>query len=174
MPAAAYAELRRQASALLRRERVGHTLQTTALAHEAYLRLAQQRSVPWSAADQFAVAAAVTIRRVLVDHARADKTLKRGHGRRNLQIDASEIADTRRPVDLVELDDCLTRLEALHPRQARVVDLRVFAGLPIERISELLGVSEPTVGRDWRWARTWLRRELDRPDTDPLSEEGEP
>lgn len=161
LPLPLYDELRRLARQYLRRERVGHTLQTTALAHEAFVRLAAHRDTGWTAEDRFAAAAARTIRRVLVDHARAAAAKKRGSGRRrHAQVDLSELSAPETRVDLVEFDECLRRLEALDQRQADVVELRFFAGLSEQRVADLLGVSRKTVQREWRWARAWLRKEF--------------
>lgn len=158
-----YDELRRQARLALRREHEGHTLQPTALVHEAWLRLGDQRDAHWESRTQFFAVAAQTMRRVLLDHARARGALKRGGGAEQVSLGESvAVADT--PLDAVELialDEALTRLAELDPQKARLVDLRYFAGLSIPEAAEVLGVSTATVTREWAVARAWLRRELD-------------
>lgn len=158
-----YDELRRQARLALRREHEGHTLQPTALVHEAWLRLGDQRDAHWESRTQFFAVAAQTMRRVLLDHARARGALKRGGGAEQVSLGESvAVADT--PLDAVELialDEALTRLGELDPQKARLVDLRYFAGLSIPEAAEVLGVSTATVTREWAVARAWLRRELD-------------
>ena len=166
-----YAELRRQARRALRREGEGHTLQPTALVHEAWLRLDVQHGVRWESRAQFFAVAAQMMRRVLVDHARGHRALKRGGAATQITLGAleSESAATgaRREapidaVDLIALDEALARLATLDPQKARLVELRYFAGLSIPEAAEALGVSTATVGREWIVARMWLRRELDR------------
>jgi len=169
-----YAELRRQARRALRREGRegdGHTLQPTALVHEAWLRLDVQHGARWESRAQFFAVAAQMMRRVLVDHARGHRALKRGGGATQITLGAleSESAATsaRREapldaVDLIALDEALARLATLDPQKARLVELRYFAGLSIPEAAEALGVSTATVGREWMVARMWLRRELDR------------
>jgi RNA polymerase sigma factor (TIGR02999 family) len=158
-----YAELRRQARRALRREREGHTLQATALVHEAWLRLDGQHDVPWESRTQFLAVAAQMMRRVLVDHARTRRALKRGGGG-GTQVTLSE-ADhavaAPDAVDVLALDDALARLAILDPRKARLVELRYFAGLSIPEAAAALGISQATVIRDWAVARMWLRRELE-------------
>lgn len=157
-----YDELRRQAARYLRRERVNHTLQPTALVHEAYVRLADQRDVQWQNRAHFLGIAAQIMRRVLVDHARARGRDKRGGGQTLVLFDdALEIASAR-DLDLVALDDALLALAELDERQSRIVEMRFFAGLEVEEVAEALGVSETTVKRDWSLARAWLKRELRR------------
>jgi RNA polymerase sigma factor (TIGR02999 family) len=156
---AVYAELRRQAARALRREAPGHTLHTTDLVHEAFLRLVDQRRVRWEGRAQFFGVAAETMRRVLVDHARGRHAAKRGGGARQVTLGADVAADAG-AVDVLALDEALGRLAELDARQARVVELRYFAGLGIEQAAEVLGVSPATVKRDWMVARVWLRREL--------------
>ncbi len=164
-----YGELRQRAGRVLGREGAGHTLQPTALVHEAYLRLVDQKRVRWEGRTQFFAVAARVMRRVLVDHARARLAGKRGAGARHvtlidarLDIDAASVAagDAGDPVDLLALDDALERLAAFDPRKARLVELRYFAGLSIPDAAESLGVSQATVIRDWSVARRWLHREL--------------
>jgi RNA polymerase sigma factor (TIGR02999 family) len=155
-----YDELRHQARRYLRREAVGHTLQTTGLVHEAYLRLVDQRAVRWESRAQFFGVAAQLMRRILVDHARAQHAAKRGGSAIQVPLEDDTAAASERDVDLLALDEALTRLAALSERQARVVELRYFAGLGIEETAEVLGVSIGPVKRDWAVARAWLRREL--------------
>jgi RNA polymerase sigma factor (TIGR02999 family) len=155
-----YDELHRQAERYLRRESPGHTLQTTALVHEAYLRLVDQRQARWQNRAQFFGIAAQLMRRILVDHARRHQAAKRGGNAIPVPLEEGEVAAAESDVDLVALDDALSRLSALDPQQARVVELRYFSGLGIEETAEALGISPATVKREWAMARAWLRREL--------------
>ena len=162
-----YAELRRQAHQALRREGEGHTLQPTALVHEAWLRLGGQHEARWESRAQFFAVAAQTMRRVLVDYARTRRALKRGGGATQVSLadaDGAAAASGGAPdaVDVLALDDALARLAAIDPQKARLVDLRYFAGLSIPEAAAALGVSPATVGREWAVARMWLRRELER------------
>ena len=157
-----YAELRRQARRALRRERDGHTLQATALVHEAWLRLDGQHGAHWESRTQFLAVAAHMMRRVLVDHARARRARKRGGGGTQVTLgDAMSATASSDNVDVIALDDALARLAILDPRKARLVELRYFAGLSIPEAAAALGVSAATVGREWIVARMWLRRELE-------------
>jgi RNA polymerase sigma factor (TIGR02999 family) len=152
-----YQELKRIAASQLRRERPDHTLQTTALVHEAFLRLVDQRGVDWRDRTHFFGLAANMMRRVLVDHVRAR------HARKRTAPDASPApADevTIRDVELLDLDRALSALAESHPRQARVVEMRYFADLDVEEVALCLDVSTPTVKRDWQFARAWLNAEL--------------
>ena len=156
----------------MRREPAGHTLQTTALVHEAYLRLVDQRRAAWRNRAQFFGIASQLMRRILVDHARSRHAAKRGGGDRQLTLgdaDAEGRADSAEAaVDIVELHEALTRLAAMDAQQARVVELRYFGGLTIEETAVALAVSAATVKREWAVARAWLRRELsDRRDDEP-------
>ena len=158
-----YAELRRQARRVLRREGEGHTLQATALVHEAWLRLDGQHDARWESRAQFFAVAATTMRRVLVDHARARRALKRGRGG-GTQVTLGAVgaaAATPEEVEVLALDDALARLATMDPRKARLVELRYFAGLTMPEAAAALGVSLATVGREWAVARMWLRRELE-------------
>jgi len=146
-----YAELRRQAALALRREGEGHTLQPTALVHEAWLRLGDQDAARWESRTQFFAIAAQMMRRVLLDHARTRHALKRGGGAVQVSLSGAGGAE----------DDALARLAVLDPQKARLVDLRYFAGLSIPEAAAVLGVSTATVGREWAVARMWLRRELE-------------
>ena len=167
-----YAELRRQARLALRREGVGHTLQPTALVHEAWLRLGDQHDAQWESRTQFFAIAAQTMRRVLLDHARMRHAVKRGGGAVQVTLGGADRAGARAgaggdeassldAVDVIALDDALARLAVIDPQKARLVDLRYFAGLSIPEAAEVLGVSTATVGREWAVARMWLRRELE-------------
>jgi RNA polymerase sigma factor (TIGR02999 family) len=157
-----YAELRRQARRALRREGEGHTLQATALVHEAWLRLDGQHDARWESRSQFLAVAAQTMRRVLVDHARARQALKRGGGGTHVTLgEANRAATTPDDVDVLALDEALARLAIMDPRKARLVELRYFAGLSIAETAAALGISLATVGREWAVARMWLRRELE-------------
>ena len=161
-----YGELRRQAERAMRRESAGHTLQATALVHEAYLRLVDQERVQWRNRAQFFGVAAQLMRRILVDHARARLAAKRGRGADRLTLGASDAvaaidACAGDPgVDVLALSDALNRLAALDAQQARVVEFRYFGGLTIEETAAALDVSTATVKREWMVARAWLRREL--------------
>jgi len=157
-----YDEMRRLAGSYLRREREGHTLQPTALAHEAYIRLIDQHSVTWESRAHFMGLAAQAMRRILADHARRHGARKRGGGaaRVSLSIAEHDVAADPGDVDIQELDAALEDLANLEPRQARVVELRFFGGLSIEETGEVLGVSPATIKRDWTLARAWLYREL--------------
>lgn len=153
-----YDELHRLAAGYLRRERTGHTLQSTALVNEAWLKLAGQ-SAPWQNRAHFLGVAAQAMRRILVDHARRRAAAKRGGHEPRVTL-ADVAAPDGREVDLVLLDEALERLAALDERQAKMVTMRFFAGLSVEETAEALGVSEKTVKRDWAAAKAWLHREL--------------
>jgi RNA polymerase sigma factor (TIGR02999 family) len=158
-----YGELRVMAARYLRGERGDHTLQPTALVHEAYVRLVDQRDVDWQNRAHFFGVAAQIMRRLLVDHARASQRRKRGGGQLKVPLEeAGDVAGAAggNEVDLLALDDALERLAALSPQQGRVVELRYFGGLSIEETAEVLGVSTMTVKRGWAMARAWLHREL--------------
>jgi len=157
-----YEELRRLARSYLRRERPGHTLQSTALVHEAYLRMVDQQNVSWQNRSHFYGVAAQMIRRILVDHARAKRTHKRGDGAVPLALDEARGAQASRDLDLAALDDALAALAEIDSRQSRIVELRFFAGLSLDETAEVIGVSPATIKRDWTIARAWLKRELTR------------
>ena len=158
-----YDELHRQAHRYLRRERDNHTLQTTALIHEAYLKLVDQRAVQWQNRAHFFGIAAQSMRRILVDYARTKHREKRGGVAADLPLDeALLIAAAGQDIDLLALDEALTRLAAIDEQQARVVELKYFSGLSIEETAEALGISPATVKRDWQMAKAWLRHELTR------------
>jgi RNA polymerase sigma factor (TIGR02999 family) len=163
MPAI-YADLHQQAARAMRREGDQHTLQATALVHEAYLRLVDQRRVSWQNRSQFFGVAAQAMRRVLVDHARAQHAEKRGGHKQQITLGDADAAlaagGDDHGVELLALHDALDKLAALDPDQARLVELRYFGGLNIEETAQALGVSPATVKREWATARAWLRREL--------------
>jgi RNA polymerase sigma factor (TIGR02999 family) len=155
-----YDELRQIAARYLRRERVDHTLQATALVHEAYLRLVDQSHAQWQNRAHFFGVAAQVMRRLLVDHARRQHAAKRGGAAPMLALDdALRVADAR-AMDVVALDEALTALAMLDPQQSRIVELRFFGGLTIEETAEVVRVSPATVKRDWNIAKAWLYREL--------------
>jgi RNA polymerase sigma factor (TIGR02999 family) len=171
-----YGELRRLAERQLRGERSNHTLQPTALVHEAYLRLIDQKDASWQSRAQFIGLASQLMRRILIDHARARLASKRGggvtpasldqtgaavaaSGEDGSRVEALELASNP-AVDLPAIDSALSRLEALDPKQGRIVELRFFGGLSIEETAQVVGVSPATVKREWALARAWLRREL--------------
>ena len=156
-----YDELRRQARRALRREGEGHTLQATALVHEAWLRLDGQHDARWESRSQFLAVAAQTMRRVLVDQARARRALKRGGGDVQITLGDAYSAVAPDAVDVLALDEALARLAVMDARKARLVELRYFAGLSIPEAASALGVSQATVIREWAVARMWLRRELE-------------
>jgi RNA polymerase sigma-70 factor (ECF subfamily) len=156
-----YDELHRLARHYMRRERPGHTLQTSALVNEAYLRLVDQ-SVPWQNRAHFFGIAARLMRQILVDHARAHKYAKRGGGAQKVSLDQAADLAQARASDLVALDDALNSLAAKDPHQSRIVELRFFGGLTIEETAEVVGLSHATIEREWSAARAWLRREMSR------------
>jgi RNA polymerase sigma-70 factor, ECF subfamily len=155
-----YDELRRLARTFLARERGAHTLQPTALVHEAYLRLVDQRSVKWQNRAHFYGLAASMMRRVLIDHARAHATEKRGGAALHLSLDDVQVPLEQRAAGLLALDEALERLAQMDERKCRVVEMRFFGGLSDEEIAEVLKVTTRTVLRDWKKARLWLYREL--------------
>lgn len=155
-----YDELRRLASRYLKRESPGHTLQSTALVHEAYVRLADYSNLRWQDRAQFFALAAQLMRNILVDHARSYHSAKRGGGAHKVSLDEVAVLSEERAADLLALDDALTSLAALDPRKAQVVELRFFGGLSIEETAEVLKISSMTIQREWRWAKAYLHREL--------------
>ena len=157
-----YAELKRIAAAYLRRESSGHTLQATALVNEAYLKLVDQTRADWQNRAQFFGVAAQLMRRILVDHAREHRAVKRGSGVERITFDAALDVPQAHDVDLLALDDALSELARFDPRQSRIIELRYFAGLEINETAEVLGISPATVKREWTSARAWLYNQLNR------------
>lgn len=156
-----YAELHRQAASFLRKERPGHTLQTTALINEAYLKLVDRRNVDWQSRTHFFAVAATAMRRILVDHARTKYREKRGGDNVKLSLeDATLVAAKETGVDLIALDEALNRLAKFDKQQARIVELKYFSGLSLEETADALHISRATVARDWETARAFLHREL--------------
>jgi len=159
--AAVYGELRERAAGYLARERADHTLQPTALVHEAWLRLIDQDDVSWQNRAHFVGVAAQAMRRILVDHARGVRSLKRGGEWQRVELDGEAAEDTNGTVDVVDLDRALAKLEELSERRARIVELRFFGGLEVEAVAEVLGISTATVKREWRFAKAWMSTELE-------------
>lgn len=155
-----YSELRQMARRYLRRERRDHTLQPTALVHEAYLRLVDQPGRGWQNRAHFFAVAAQVMRHILIDYARGREAEKRGGAVGKLSLDAMDAIEKEQYSQLIILDEVLTRLQGSDPRQGRIVELRFFGGLTEEEISEVVGISVRTVKRDWRVARAWLYREM--------------
>ena len=155
-----YAELRRRAAAYLRRERGGHTLQPTALVHEAYLRLVDQDRVAWQGRAHFLAIAASMMRRVLMDHGRKQKARKRGGSAARVTFDERLVPSGERELDFVALDEALDALAELDPLKARIVELRAFGGLEVEETAEVLDISTATVKRHWAFALAWLQRRV--------------
>jgi RNA polymerase sigma factor (TIGR02999 family) len=155
-------ELRKLAASYLRRERPDHTLQPTALVNEAFLKLVDQRAAQWQNRAHFFGIAAQAMRRILVDHARAHAASKRGGAVRKVPINEEILVGPVMDVDLLALDEALTRLAALDPQQSRIVELRFFAGLTMEETAEVMHISPATIGREWRIAKAWLSAELGR------------
>ena len=155
-----YDELRRQAARYLRRERAGHSLQTTALIHEAYLRLVDQRNVHWQNRAQFFGIAAQLMRRILVDHARTRQRVKRGGSNVRVSLTEATVIANAPDLDLVVLDEALNRLAEIDQQQSKIVELRFFSGLSVEETATVLGISPATVKRDWSVAKAWLQREI--------------
>ena len=159
---AVYPELRRIAARHLRGERIGHTLQPTAIVNEAYVRLAQQEpGKQWQDRTHFFAVAARVVRAVLIDHARARRAAKRGSGAVSVELTVADASVPAPPVDLLDLDTALRALEGIDPEQGRIVELRYFAGLSIEETAEALGTSPSSVKRGWLVAKTFIRRHLD-------------
>jgi len=157
-----YDELRRRAASYLRQERPGHTLQATALVHETYLALVNQRRVQWQSRAHFLGLAAQLMRRILVEHARRHQAAKRGGTWYQVTLDDALWLSSEREVNLVALDESLTALHELDPQQSRIVELRFFGGLTVDETAAALGVSPRTVDREWRMAKAWLKGELAR------------
>ncbi len=155
-----YRELRRLAHQYLSKERTGHTMQTTDLVHEAYLRLVDQRRVRWQNRSHFFGVAAQLMRRILVDHARRHKRVKRGGDTTIVSLDEVAVVSPQSSVDLLALDEALKRLAEIDQRKATIVELRFFGGLEVKETAAFLEISEITVMRDWKMAKAWLHREL--------------
>ena len=157
-----YNELHRQAARYLRNEQAGLSVQTTDLIHEAYLRLIDQQHVEWQNRLHFFAIAAKVMRRILVDHVRSRQAAKRGGSDIRLPLEDAMIVSPARDLDLLALDEALTRLAAIDSQQSQIVELRFFSGLSVEETANVVDVSERTVKRDWNVAKAWLRRELSR------------
>jgi RNA polymerase sigma factor (TIGR02999 family) len=155
-----YTELHRLAAHYMRGERPGHTLQTSALVNEAFLRLAGHEDIQWQDRTHFFAVAAQAMRRILVDHARRRGNQKRGGGGHKVALDEALVVSAERAEEVVALDDALARLAEIAPRKSQLVELRFFGGLSIEETAEVLQVSPGTVMRDWTFAKAWLRREI--------------
>ena len=160
-----YAELRRLARHQMNRENPGHTLQTSALINEAYLRLVDQQGVQWQDRAHFFAVAAQVMRHILIDHARRHQYAKRGGGAVKVELNEAILLPEQRTAELIALDEALTELGAVDPRRSRVVELRFFGGLSIEETAEVMKVSSPTVQREWRAAKAWLRRAISMKDS---------
>jgi RNA polymerase sigma factor (TIGR02999 family) len=155
-----YDELRRLAGRYLRNERAGHTLQTTALVHEAYLKLVDQTNTNWQNRVQFFAAAAQVMRHILVDYARSRRAFKRGGDYCRLSLDEAVVSSEEKDPDLLTLHEALNNLATIDSQQSRVVELRVFGGLTVEETAEALGVSPRTVKREWSMAKAWLHKQI--------------
>ena len=155
-----YRELRRLAGYYMRRQRADHTLQTSALINEAYLRLIDHKNMRWKNRAHFYAVAAQAMRRILVDHARSRGYAKRGGGARKVSFDEAVIGAEERGAELIALDDALKNLDLIDPRKSQIVELRYFGGLSVDETAEALGISPVTVMRDWRSAKGWLLRAI--------------
>ena len=167
-----YTELRRLASSYMRKERTDHTLQATALVHEAYLKLIEQRAVSWQSRAHFFGISAQIMRRILVDHARGHLRDKRGGGQIEVPLDEAIVFAPQQSSELVKLDQALDRLVQFDPRQAKIVELRFFGGLTVEETAEVMAISPKTVKRDWSIAKAWLHGELKQNHADTAGELG--
>ena len=155
-----YEELRRLAHHYMRRERPGHTLQTTALVNEVYLRLVDHKGMRWQNRAHFYAVAAQAMRRILIDHARSRNYLKRGGDVKMIQLEEAATVVQKQAADLIALDDALSELAAIDPRKSKIVEMRYFGGMSVEETAEALDVSPVTVMRDWSTAKAWLLRAL--------------
>lgn len=155
-----YQELHRMAARYMRREHPGHTLQTSGLVHEAYLKLVDQKNVRWQNRAHFFGVAAQLMRRILVDHARKHARLKRGGTAQTLSLDDIAIVSTDRAAEFIALDDALTCLAGIDPNKSRIVELKFFGGLNFEEVAEVEKVSSRTIRREWRKAKAWLQQEM--------------
>jgi RNA polymerase sigma factor (TIGR02999 family) len=161
-----YTELRRLAGHYMHQERPGHTLQTSALINEAYLRLIDHKNINWENRAHFFGVAAQAMRRVLVDYARSRRYIKRGGDVQMVPLDEAALVSRQKAADLVALDDALASLARIDPRKSRVVELRYFGGLSVEEAAEVLGISQATVMREWSTAKAWLLRAVSECDHD--------
>jgi RNA polymerase sigma factor (TIGR02999 family) len=155
-----YDELRHLASSYLRRERPDHTLQATALVHEAYLRMVDQRNTQWKERGHFFMVAAEMMRRILIDHARKHRAVKRGGPLTKISLDDATVFAPEQSQSLLLLDGLLIRLAVIDPQEARIIELRFFGGLSIEETADVMGISPTTVKREWNVAKKWLAREM--------------
>lgn len=155
-----HAELRHLARSYMGRENPGHTLQTSALINEAYIRLVDQQNVPWQNRAHFFAVSAQIMRHILIDHARSHAYAKRGGGARKVSLDEAMVLNDQRANELIALDDALKILANLDPRKSQIIELRFFGGLSIEETAEAMKISRITVTREWRLAKAWLRREM--------------
>jgi RNA polymerase sigma-70 factor (ECF subfamily) len=162
--AAVYQELRNLAAKCFHREPGGNTLQPTALVHEAYMKLVDQKAVDWQSRTHFFAVAAQAMRRILVDHARQRGAAKRGGGNKRMLLDDDLLPGFQPSDDLLAVDDALSKLAQLDPRQAQLVELRFFGGLSVDEAADTLGISKRTAEREWTMVRAWLRRELSESD----------
>jgi len=155
-----YGELRRLAHHYMRRERAGHTLQTTALVNEAYMRLADYKQTRWQSRAHFFAVAAQVMRRILVEHARSRQYAKRGGGAQKVSLDEAAAVSAGRAAEVIAVEEALTELESWDQRKGRIVELRFFGGLSIEETAEVMKISPTTVQREWRSAKAWLHRAI--------------
>lgn len=155
-----YQELHRLAHHYMRKERLGHTLQTTALVNEAYMRLANYKKMRWQSRAHFFAVAAQVMRRILVENARSKNFAKRGGGAEKISLDETAVVSAGRTAEVIAVDDALTELESWDPRKGRIVELRFFGGLSIEETAQVLKVSPTTVQREWRSAKAWLYKAI--------------
>jgi RNA polymerase sigma-70 factor, ECF subfamily len=165
-----HAELRRLAKNHMGRENPGHTLQTSALINEAYIRLVDQQNVPWQNRAHFFAVSAQVMRHILIDHARNHAYARRGGGARKVPLDEAMVLNDQRASELIALDDALQILANLDPRKGQIIELRFFGGLSIEETAEAMKISRITVTREWRSAKAWLRREMNKDDDNPSLE----
>lgn len=170
---AIYQDMRRLAAHHMGAERRDHTLQPTAVVHEAYVRLIDQRKTDWKDRLHFFAVASRIIRRVLIDHARANEAGKRGGDRTRISLEDHEVAGPARDIDLMALDEALNELAEIDPQQCRIVELRYFGGCTVEEVAELLGVGKRTVDRDWQAAKAWLFLRLEEGEADGTQDSGE-
>ena len=161
-----YKELQKLASHYLQGERPGHTLQATALVHEAYIRLVEHKEIDWKNRSHFFAVAALTMRRILVDYARKHRAVKRGGDSPQISLERDAVFSREQSPELLAIDELLTKLAKLDPQEARIVELRYFAGLSVGQTAEVVGVSPATVKREWSIAKAWLTREMKKSGTE--------